>query len=1369
MARGPTTSSLSRQYVAVHSVTPSNTTVAAIDDLREPEVKEQHPKQPENRQSFRSQANPLPTTSWLSLVLMHWIQPIVSLGARKVLEKDDIWELCDEDTCAALQERFQMNATTPRNRKADAGDDSIGDRSLMMALQKTFRLDMFVVLANYLVYVLIMGMQSYIVQAILDFLSDRENLFHIHNGLVLVAIMAGVSIVATVCLSYAFFVSCRVGLNMRSLLISQLYQKSLRLSCVARQSYSTGEIMTLMSVDTTRVMVAMVNGPWLVVAPVAFVITIVLISQLLDATTGLCGAAFILLVVCISVLLARQIGQIQHKLLQVAEARVKLTSETLHGIRVVKFYAWEASLAQRVEAIREQEVKLYRKFHYYHMANSTLLFMTPVLLGGVTMGFYVFVRGNLTVTQTFTLIAMLSISRFAVRMFPQGISAVSQARVAFARMDAFLSADEQDSAAVLPPETGDGVQAAGSIRIFGARLQWLHDEESQSTITTHHEEESPIVAFAFSPTPSTGFALEQINLVIEPGSLTMIIGVVGSGKSSVLHAILGEMILVRGDVDVHGEISYVSQQPWIRNVSIKDNILFENAYDANRYEHVLNATQLAQDLSSFSSGDRTEIGEHGINLSGGQKARVAIARAMYRAHYDILILDDPLSAVDPHVAHAVFEQCILGLAKKKTRLLVLNSHYDLLPHADKVLVVQDGRIAGDGTYTEILNQFPHLRTQRRKLDQAEQDLVDERPRLIKDEINAAGEATKGAVDPAIVRETIPQRTQQQTLSESGDNEASKLIKAEERIKGNVTAQTYVSYFDGMGLHTALVICGIVLIYGLSQGVRTIVDWWQAYWAKNMYRDGVDPTYSKLWFAAWYFGLIGICAVITLGRGLVMIECCIQSSKNLHDQLFRRVLRAPVNRYFDVTPIGRVLNRFSNDLDQMDLVLPQQYHNVFQNLTMSIGALAVCAMASFWIGVSYIPMLMIFGITGVYFKRTSREVKRLEGISRTPIFSLIGETLNGLNTIRAFKMQDHFGHMCNDAVDDHASVLFIYNTASMWLALRMDFVSVAISGVVSLYLVLTKGQLSAILAGMALTYSLKVTSTVQSTVRAFDAADNAMTSVERLLHFRTIPVEDDGANCASVNRDLWPSQGSIKFENVRLKYRPELPLVLRGVSIEVQGGEKLGICGRTGSGKSSLMAALFRMCEFESGTIFIDGVDIIQVKLPELRRSLAIIPQDPVLYSGSLRQNLDPFGECSDEAIWSALKLVHLMDNVTKWGASLEFLVSERGDNLSIGQRQLLCIARALLKNSKIVVLDEATASIDTATDHLIQSTMNETFAAKTMLIIAHRIHTILHCDKIAVMDAGRVVEFGSPESLLSQPTSRFAALTKRSDRPHKMR
>ncbi|KAL4164376.1 hypothetical protein KRP22_004242 [Phytophthora ramorum] len=1063
---------------------------------------------------FSLQPNPLERASLVSTVLAQWVYPMISLGSKKVLEMEDMWPLCPRDSCQALEIRFRRVYEPEKSH-------IFGLSPVAMAFAVAFRGELTVVFAGCMLYVLALGMQSYVAQGLLEFLNDEDNIFHISSGYWLMAMMTGSSLVAVLSLNYVFFVSARIGVNMRSLTMSLIYDKALRLSSEARQEYTTGEVLTLMSVDTERVFHFVAHGPWLVMGPLGFAISIMLVGVLFDFYSSIAGAVVLIAVMVLSVQQGDRIARLQKQLLQVIDERVKVTSEALQGVRVMKFYAWEDSLAQRVNKLRVREVALLRKFHLYQVVNSVMLFVTPTYLSGVTLGLYVLTRNRITVVEAFTLIAMVNICRTALSQLPQAIGGYSKAKISFARIDEFLLADE-------------------------------------------------IVAQSLQPPSSPARAL-----------------VAGARGST-------------------------------------------------------------------------------------SKGCISVRDASFRWP-------------------------------------------DMAP-TEGVLVVTSA--------------------------------IDEPKKTTESPVE-----TKEETNDAVL--------------------AGKLVQSEDRVRGTVSTRVYKTYFDESGFNGIVVFVVLAIAYCIAQTSRTVVDWWPGHWARTLKQHMDDLTYSSTDLGMWYLGLIILCSVLTMMRALMMIEACVRTSQSLHDELFRRVLRAPITRYFDVTPMGRILNRFSNDLDQMDSILPQEYQVLFQNVSLALGSLVVSAFASYWIGISYIPIFFIFLWTGEHYKKTSCEVKRLEGVTRTPVYNLFGETLSGLATIRAFRMQSKFAARNREVVDTNSNLYLTYWCTSRWLATRLDLLSVVIIFIVTLYLVSTKGQVGAMTSGISLTYSLMLTSVVQWVMRAVDRTDNAMTSVERLLFFRQIESEDDsGSTVAQLlhaeyqstgsTTASWPSRGTIRFDQLCLRYRPELPLVLKGVDMDVAAGEKVGICGRTGAGKSSLMVALFRICDFDSGRVLIDDVDISSISVRELRRSLAIIPQDPVLFSGPLRENLDPFHEYSDERLWAVLKQVHMADKLRRWGSGLDFEVAEGGDNLSVGQRQLLCIGRALLKDSQVVVLDEATANVDTATDALIQTTIQETFAAKTVLIIAHRINTILHCDKIAVLDAGRVAEFGCPSDLLAQPQSVFAALAKRS-------
>ncbi|GMF61674.1 unnamed protein product [Phytophthora fragariaefolia] len=1008
-------------------------------------------KRPE---TLSQQANPLATASLPSIILAQWIQPMVSLGAHRVLEKDDVWPICTRDACASLEQRFRR-VYDPNRRHA------FNLSPLAAAYARTFQVELAFVLVSCVLYVVALALQSYVAQAILQFLNDEQNLFHISSGYWLMAMMTLSSLVAVCALNYAFFSASRIGANMRSLTMSLVFDKALKLSSAARQDYTTGEVLTLMSVDTERVFLLMIQGPWLFMGPLSFIISVVLIGILFDFYSALGAAAVLVVVMAISARQGRLIAGFQKKLLKVIDERVKVTSEALQGIRVMKLYAWEESLAQRVEKLRAKEVGLLRKFHMYQVVNTVMLFLTPSFVSGVTLGIYVLIHHTITVVEAFTLVAMVNICRTALNQLPQAIAGISKAKISYARLDAFLTSDEvaaqpfllADHETTAPtsksPLLGNSkeIQGAaigrGCISIRDASFEWPSTSQTEVIVVTSERSESatavkiePEASNAESPAKKTAtgnlaFKLEGVNLEVERGSLVMIVGKVGSGKSSLLNAILGEMSRTSGILEIGGRVSYVSQDTWIRNATLRDNILFEEPYNSERYAQVLDASQLAMDLKSLPNGDSTEIGERGINLSGGQKARVAIARAIYRSGTDVLILDDPLSAVDPHVAHSIFDKCITGLAAGQTRLLVVNSHYDLLARADQVIVMHDGAIIGHDSYENVLARFPHFALEGNNGSSGHP--------------GDHGDKGMDAVHPNI--ENVSESVQSEDAVDEVNDEAAKasagrLIRTEDRVRGTVGSHVYKAYFDETGINGWMVVLVISIMYCVGQAARTTVDWWPGHWARNMHRRGVDPTYSGTTFGMWYLGLIVLCSILTLIRGVTMIEACMRSSQYMHDELFRRVLRAPVTRYFDVTPIGQILNRFSNDLDQMDTTLPLEYQLFFQNVSMALGSLVVSAFASYWIGVSYIPLLVIFVMTGQYFKKTSRELKRLEGITRTPVYNLFSETLSGLPTIRAFRMEEQFSARNRQVVDTNANMYLTYWSASRWLATRLDLMSSA---------------------------------------------------------------------------------------------------------------------------------------------------------------------------------------------------------------------------------------------------------------------------------------------------------------------------------------
>ncbi|CAK4290378.1 unnamed protein product [Aphanomyces euteiches] len=632
---------------------------------------------------------------------------------------------------------------------------------------------------------------------------------------------------------------------------------------------------------------------------------------------------------------------------------------------------------------------------------------------------------------------------------------------------------------------------------------------------------------------------------------------------------------------------------------------------------------------------------------------------MYRENADIYLFDDPLSALDVHVAGAVFQEYIQNLLADKTVILVLNSHYHFLPKADRVLVMEDGTIVGDGSFDLIKEKFPHL--------------------------NSFDAAV--ANDDYVVVVPLPE------ASSAPASKSGALVENEDRSVGTVASSVYVTYFRSTGWNGVAVIFTIVFAFSLSQATVVMTDWYMGYWAAH-------PG-SNVHSVVFYCVLAFSSMVLLWGRSLFIIYLGILASRTLHSKLFKKVIHAPVNTFFDVTPVGRVLNRFASDLDQVDSILPY-----FSVLTLQFGfqiaaVLVVCATTSPYILIVYVPLRI-----QAFYSSTSSELKRMETITRTPVINIISETINGLSTIRAFDMTRSFATKSREVLDHNLSFFMIYRVSSRWLQMRLDWLSAFILAGVSFLSVATKSSIGVTAAGLALTYASQMSAFLSRVTMHSATVENIMTCVERLEDYNNLDTEGNSRPESENLPPQWPAQGQIEFESYSMRYRDNLDLVLRDVNFVASGGEKIGICGRTGSGKSTLMVALFRMVESASVCIKIDGLDISKINLKTLRSRLTNIPQDPVLFSGSLRFNIDPSQQASDADLWNVLKKVHLADGLE---GGLDFEVAEKGGNLSVGQRQLLCIARALLRQSRVVILDEATANIDLESDRLVQQTIKECF------------------------------------------------------------
>jgi len=888
-------------------------------------------------------------------------------------------------------------------------------------------------------------------------------------------------------------------------------------------------------------------------------------------------------------------------------------------------------------------------------------------------------------------------------------------------------------------------------------------------------------------TAESRITLKNISCTIERGSLVAVVGSVGSGKSSFLSAILGEMESIggskvymppkKGDESTvtsagnNNIVSFCSQSPWVVNDTLRGNILFGRPYDAARYDQVVAACALTDDLSVLPAGDMTEIGERGINLSGGQKARVALARSMYSPASELILLDDPLSAVDAHVGEHLFREAITGdVCRGATRVLVTH-HVHFLPRCDSVIVLEKGMVKHSGSYHELVGRgvdFAGAIDIAKSKEGGVKDVVEgadddkvKKEGAKDDSAAAVDKASEG--DKAGKDTDGPSKAENASMKKAGE----KLVKDEERHEGSVQGSMYSHYAKAGG---TLAFISIFVIQGLGRGSEIMANFWLSFWAEATAKAMLDETtVDTVWYLNVYaaFGIGGV--VCLTFRSVVMAVHRLKASRKLHDDLTKSILRAPVS-FYDVTPIGRVLNRFAADMDKIDLELTQSLGQAVSTMYSVLGAVsAIVAATKGTLLIALAPIGYANYNIQKWFRKSSTELQRASSVAASPIFTDFSQMLSGTSTIRAYGKQPKFFGNCQHSFDKFNALYTSIQQANYWLGLRLDVLGGSVGAIIGAVALATNKYnfIPAGWVGLALSYSIEVTGYLKHGVRMIAQVEAEMNSVERVLYYSN-SVEPEAAMDTKIDPkpSEWPSKGEIQIQHASMRYR-DGPLVLKDISVAIKGGEKVGVVGRTGSGKSSLMTALFRITEMEpdGGKIVIDGVDISTIGLNSLRLSLSIIPQDPVMFSNTVRYNLDPFEEKSEYELWEALKKVQLAEAIAVMPGGLDEQVAEGGENFSQGQRQLLCIARSLLRKPKILVMDEATASIDNTTDAMIQEMIRENFADATVLTIAHRLNTIMDSDRVLVLDDGNVAEFDSPSALIRQGGI-FASMVEKSESAH---
>ncbi|CAF0900141.1 unnamed protein product [Rotaria sordida] len=1119
-----------------------------------------------------------------------------------------------------------------------------------------------------------------------------------------------------------------LALQMRIAYTGLVFRKVLRLSSYSMNNISSGKITNILSNDASQIETVLIFLNYLWLSPLEIALVVYFFWYFVKYV-ALIAIGYTLVLLAIQTIFSRIFLHFQNKILQVTDERVKMMSEIIKSMRVIKMYCWESAIDKNICHVRKREIIQYACRSildciqlFFAVASCLLTYMRSPIVEFFSMGVKAFVH-YMAAQKRIQTFLLLGESERDKRLL--------------SRSETELASDEQNGQMMLRSTPTISPSVVCNLE----RAQWEMN---------------------------ASFSLDSIVFNAHPGDLICIVGPVGSGKSSLLQTLTGEISFFDGHVRLHGSFCYVPQESWIFSSTIKKNILLGKGYDPQLFQRVVQATALDSDFAQLSNGENTLVGDQGAMLSGGQKARVNMARALYR-NADIYLLDDPLSAVDVKVAKHLFEKSIKGYLREKICILVTHQ-IQYLQNATKIILLYNGEIASMGTYNDLLTSsllFYHLLDDMHQHEQEQSvDLHHEHEQ-------------EHPVDlcrqRSIINSTSPEIEEEFLVLSTS---------VETKQKGRLKWHVYAAYVRaGAGIVVGFLLVPLVL--AVQQTAYIFSNWWLAAWNDDeSYRHQIfdnctiGQQHNTIWSmtdAEWnnyrnrrfyiYWGIILIFVLITLFRTAVIELMFLNAARVLHNKMFRQLIRAPIV-FFDTNPVGRILNRFTKDVAIMDDSLPTDAFDFLDCCFQVFGVVVLVCWLHPW---SIIPALISIGgllFVRYHFASTSRDLKRLEGITRSPVYSHLTSTIHGLKVIRSYRAEDMWSANFLERLDDNTRANYLIIATNRWAAIRFDWVALIFVSLVTLLAMVLRvtkyHHFSPAEIALVLSYSLSLVALLQWTIRQSVVIETQMTSVERVLDYCSLDQEPP----AQVPHDLrppsnWPSHGQIVFDNVSMRHSTQtyLPLDLRHISMTIQGGEKVGIVGRTGAGKSSLIQTLFRMGTLVDGQIKIDNIDIASVGLDDVRRRISIIPQDPVLFTGTMRSNLDPFMDYSDEEIWHALEQVQLKTLVTEGMPNgLHSMVSESGSNLSVGQKQLVCLARAILKQSKILVIDEATANVDNVTDGLIQRTIREKFSECTVLTVAHRLRTVIDSDRILVLSNGKLLEFDTPVVLLSNPTSHFTSL-----------
>ncbi|GJJ75953.1 hypothetical protein EMPS_08311 [Entomortierella parvispora] len=1322
----------------------------------------------------------------LSRITLWWLNGLFAKGYKRRIEEDDLYLMLEKNRAHVLCSQLTLQWEREKKRASLKNKTP----SLIRATVKTFW-------GRY--YDCLIGLEMgdacqistpLMMQQVITFINNTtsDHPPASWHGYGLAVGMMALTLVQNVLYQRWNLGSVRLGILIRAALIDMTFRKATTLSARSHLLYPDGRIVNLMSTDASRIDTAMLSIALVISVPIYTIVVVGLLVHLMGPS-ALLGAALLILMNPVQGWAMSKLGPIRKRASEYTDSRIKLTSEILQGIKVIKFFAWEASFLQKLSDIRRNELKNVGKLLYIRGAVAATSASLPVFASALSFVLYASLGNELKSSVVFPALAFFTVLRVPLMVLPSAYTATVDSYVAMKRIQTFLLSEE--TATIPPPDPNH--EFALSMKNASFKWEHLSPETDEPVSTTTAPSDHSVLQDDSGDSGSSDDAtvmsqqqdqdidpvsyLHRLNVQIPRGSLVAVVGPVGSGKSSLLQAMIGNMTMTEGEIVRGTNISYASQTAWIQNATIRDNILFDTPYDKERYEEVIRSCALEQDLALFPFGDQTEIGERGVNLSGGQKARLSLARTVYfRA--GMVILDDPLSAVDAHVGKRLWEDCVLKTLKDRTRVMATHQLH-VLPDVDYILCMKNGSIAEEGTFKDLManedGEFSALMTQYGGLEDdnnvLEEQMQNEGRTLLErtntllatkstdsNDENGSGQERISLADTKIALDDTETGGKEE-LTDAAKQAQKKLMSEEERESGAVKGNVYKGYLKASGRLLWVAVFGFFL---LQQFANVMGNQWMSWWSEERYNFPFS-TYLSV-YVVWAVAQL----VLVFIAALLLSYAVIKTSYNMHDEAFKKVLYSPL-AFFDTTPMGRILNRFSRDVDTLDNILWTTLYESLITVVTLIGTMTLVATVFPWLILAIVPLLGVYYALSIYYRSTSREVKRLDSNLRSHLYAYFSESLTGLGTLKAFGVVNKAIVKNEDMIDYSNSPYYMFQMGSRWITLRVNVLGAILTFSTVVLMVATRKSINPAAAGLVLSYLARISGDLNWGVQRLSMLENNMNSAERLAHYIDNLQQERAAErpegrppttttVAGEANASWPNAGVIEFRKVTMRYRPELPPVLRNVSFGVHAAQKLAVVGRTGAGKSSLIQALFLLSELDQGQILIDGVDTQTLGTVDLRSSIGIIPQDPVLFQGTVRYNLDPLARHTEQELWQVLETSDLKTYVQSQEGGLDAMISAQGENLSVGQRQLVCLSRALLAKSKVVVLDEATASVDMATDALIQKAIRLDFASSTVITIAHRINTIIDYDRILVMDQGQVAEYDSPRNLLLNPDSVFTSL-----------